>query len=72
MTEEVCAMNPATPTPIADFVRYCGTQQKAADALGISRATVATWLRRQTGIFVFAGPSGGFTWYQVRIPDTAA
>lgn len=65
-------MNPAKPTPIIDFVDYCGTQQKAADALGISRATVATWIRRGTNIFVFAGPNGGLSWYQVRRPESAA
>ncbi len=59
-------MNPAKPTPIVDFVAHCGTQQKAADALGISRSTVAAWVRRGTDIYVFAGPDGQLVWYQIR------
>lgn len=72
MLTEVHLMNPSKPTPLADFVAYCGTQQKAAEALGITRATVATWTRRGTDIFIFAGPDGNWTWYQVRRPETAA
>lgn len=72
MSVEVSIMNPAKPQPIKDFVAMCGTQQKAADALGITRATVATWVRRGTDIFVFAGPDGQWTWYQVRRPENAA
>ena len=37
-----------------------------ADALGISRSTVAAWVRRGTDIYVFAGPDGQLVWYQIR------
>lgn len=54
------------PQPIGEFVKSCGTQQKAADALGISRNTVAAWIARGLAIYVVPGQDGALTWYQVR------
>ena len=54
------------PQPINEFVKACGTQEKAALALGISRSTIATWLFRGNDIYIVPGPDGALTWYQIR------
>ena len=54
------------PQPIDEFVKACGTQEKAALALGISRSTIATWLFRGNDIYIVPGPDGALTWYQIR------
>ena len=55
------------PIPLKQFVKDVGGQHEAGKQLGIAQPTISLMIKHGRGIYVIPAPSGGMTYYEIKL-----